>query len=227
MHLFWLKVCRCTQSEPLIHAQRLTADKARSRRSKLNGFASPHRLVWDERCTFFFFELFLLPLVGSARLATATGDDWSWDTTGGRNLSVWSLRGREQSKCLSGPDLQAVLLSCAVVVFINKLFASKKLNSICKRNEEVLFFFKSWFPDWLGFSLLVLISHSSPTHPSLTLEPQGSQLGFLSGCLLSGSEASSNCGLLPVSPRHGDAHCPLPSSLAAVCRPRVPGGARQ
>lgn len=49
--------------------------------------------------------------------------------------------GRARSKCLSGPDLQAVVISCTVVAFINNLFALKKQTQ--SRNEEVFFFLLS------------------------------------------------------------------------------------
>ncbi len=47
--------------------------------------------------------------------------------------------------------------------------------------------------DSLGSFVTFPVLFSSP--PSLSLLPQGSQLAFLSGCLLSGSAGSSNCAL--------------------------------
>lgn len=47
--------------------------------------------------------------------------------------------GRAQSKCLCGPGLQAVVVSCAVVAFINNPFVLEKQTQSRSKNEEVFF----------------------------------------------------------------------------------------
>lgn len=85
--------------------------------------------------------------------------------------------GRARSKCLSGPGLQAVVISCAVVAFINNLFVLAKRTQSRSKNEEVFFFLA--FLDRLGISLIVLISHFllSPflLLSSITLAPASGQ----------------------------------------------------
>lgn len=95
--------------------------------------------------------------------------------------------------------------------------------------REVPFFPPPWFHDSLDFPLreacfYVTFPALFFSPPSRSLQPQGSQLASLSGCLLSGSEGSSNSALTPRLLASQVTHTLTSPPLFCCSQTRVAGG---
>lgn len=200
----------------------LSRQSKKYRRSKLNGLESSHR-HWFGRRSKAFRGVRLVPLVMAGVEPWKEGELYQCEAWG---------RERERE---SGLNVSVVLI-CWLLCIQTLLRSSfmTPLGRICEaeghREREVPFFFSPpWFHESLDFPLreacfyvtFPALFFSPPSH---FLQPQGSQLASLSGCLLSGSEGSSNCALTPRLLASQVTHMVTSPPLFCCSQTRVAGG---